>query len=81
MKKIVTVHRDIDDETRIYEVPEGLEVKNGDSVKFEWRGTETTGWATQDAIEVEDKIVAYFTPVPLRKITANLANAAQGDDF
>lgn len=81
MKKIVTVNRDADNRTRIYEVPEEIEVKAGESVKIEWRDTESTGTATQDAIEVEDNLVAYFTPKPLRKVTEKLADAAQDDEF
>lgn len=70
MKTIVTILRTADSNTRIYEVPEGAEVKAGDRVFVEYGDTECPGVVTQDPIEVEDSIVAYFTPRPLRKITA-----------
>ena len=72
MKKIVTIQRDADGRTRIYEVPEDIEVKAGESVKIEFRDTESTGTVTQNPIEIEDSILAYFTPRPLRKVTENL---------
>ena len=69
MKKIVTVQRHIDGRTRIYEVPEDMEVHRGDNITVEFKGSETAAVATQDAIEVADDIVAYFTNRPLRKVT------------
>lgn len=74
MKKIVTVQRHIDGRNRVYEVPEDMEVHRGDNIMVEFRDTETAAVATQDAIEIEDDIVAYFTNRPLRKVT-------EADDF
>ena len=69
MKKIVTVKREIDQRIRVYEVPDDLDVKAGDFVEVEFRDGVTAATATQDAIEIEDSIVSYFTNAPLRKVT------------
>lgn len=70
MKNIVTVKRDIDGRTRIYEIPEEwkLDLEAGTKVMVEYRDGTTAATTTQNSIEVEDSIVAYFTPRPLRKI-------------
>lgn len=69
MKKLVTVKRDIDGRTRVYEVPADLEVQAGDRVYVEFAATAgAIATATQDAIEVEDDIVAFFTDTPLRRV-------------
>ena len=70
MKTIVTIQRIEDGRNRIYEVPEGAVVKAGDRVFVEYGAAECPGIVTQDPIEVEDSIIGYFTPSPLRKITA-----------
>ena len=70
MKTIVTILRTADSSIRIYEVPAGVEVKEGDRVFVEYGNAECPGVATQNPIEVEDGIVEYFTDAPLRKITA-----------
>lgn len=78
MKKIVTVKRAIDQRTRVYEVPADWDVKAGADVEVEFRDGVTVATATQDAIEIEDSIVSYFTNRPLRKVT--LVIPAPADD-
>ena len=70
MKTIVTIWRDRQLDIRVYEVPEGAEIKAGDKVLVESAFGEEPGMATQDPIEVADDIVKYFTAGPLLKITA-----------
>lgn len=71
MKKITTVLRDTSyTDIGVYEIPEGVEVKAGDRVLVEYGDIECLGVVTQNPVEIEDSIVAYFTSAPLRKITA-----------
>lgn len=71
MKTIVTIKYLGDFCEDIFEVPAGATVKAGDRVLVECGDYEHPGVATQDAIEVEDSIVAYFTKDnPIRKVTA-----------
>ena len=63
MKKIVTVKRHNDGHIRIYEVAE--DIAAGETVIFRFGSQITSGVATQNSIEVEDDIVAYFTDKPL----------------
>lgn len=69
MKTIVTVKRHIDGRVRIYEVPEGMDLEADTDVMVEYRDGTTAATTTQPPIEVEDDIIAYFTPRPLRQVT------------
>lgn len=76
MKKIVTVKRDVDGRTRIYEVTE--DIAAGTSVLFSFRGQAHTGVATQNSIEVTDEIVEFFTNKPL-VLATTLADAEEDE--
>lgn len=80
MKTIVTVKRHIDGRVRIYEVPGGTHLQAGTDVMVEYRDGTTLATTTQATIEVEDDILAYFTPRPLRNITTILYGNAHGAD-
>lgn len=74
MKTIVTVKHYQYGTVGIYEVPDGVELKAGDLVVVELSGRDFPGVATQNAIEVADDIVEYFTAEPLTKIKAVMAS-------
>ena len=82
MQNIVTVKRAIDGRTRIYKIPEewNLEIEAGTKVMVEYRDGTTAATTTQDSIEIEDEIVAYFTPRPLRKIESVIIDTDDAED-